>query len=70
MFYKVSFTIDNGCRYDQHIAVVSADSRTEAFYKVSKYVESKLGYDESMQYIGIVPIEKDDILYCDYKEET
>ena len=46
MFYKVFFTIDTGCRYDDHIAIVSADNGSEAINKVSKYVESKLTYDE------------------------
>lgn len=65
MFYKVSFTIDRGCRYDEHIAIVSADSGEEAIDKVNEYVDPKLRYDEWIIDVRSVQIKDNDILYCD-----
>lgn len=69
MFYKVFFVIDTGYRYDEHIAIVSADSGSEALDKVNRHVESKLAYDEWICDIEGVQIKDNDILYCDFKEE-
>jgi hypothetical protein len=65
MFYKVFFTIDTGYKYDDHIAIVSADSDSEAIDKVNKYLEPKLTYDDWVVDVESVQIEDNNILYCD-----
>lgn len=38
MIYLVEFIIDNGCREDKHIAIVTAQSTGEAIFKFNQYI--------------------------------
>ena len=66
MTYKVAFTIDDGCKEKEHIAIVNADSSFEAIRKLEQHIV--LGYDEYIPHITAEPIKSvKDILYCSHK---
>lgn len=65
MIYKITFTIDNGCREEQHIAIVNADSSFGAIHRLEQCIV--LGYDEYIVMAKAEPIENGSIIYCSYK---
>lgn len=68
MFYRVKFTVDTGTSFEDHIAIVNADSGTSAINKVDKYVSAGLRSDEWIPRFAAEPIENSEILYCSYTE--
>lgn len=68
MIYLVEFVIDNGCREDKHIAIVTAQNTGEAIFKFNQYIDSKLKYDETVtQSIFTALKQEDNILYCSFE---
>lgn len=68
MIYLVEFIIDNGCREDNHIAIVKAENTGEAMFKFNQYIDSKLKNDEIVTESRFTTLkEASNIVYCNYE---